>query len=164
MSVFEVLVTDRYSQIGKWVAENYQHICLLYGIWHVAKCQRNKMQGKFRRNRPLYKTFHYVPPPPRSGNSVGQLYFKSYGWLRSHVSYSRANKTDHTDVSLPINLLEVNLGCIHSVRHMVSEVGLENNIKRTMSMLHPPEKFIFTTCQNGRLGAPESHTLGWPQS
>ena len=53
--VIGTLVTDRQRQIGKWVVENYQHICHLYDIWHVAKCEYNKLQSYFSRYRPLYK-------------------------------------------------------------------------------------------------------------
>ena len=55
MSFIEVFVTDRHRWIGKWVAENYQHICHLYDIRRVAKCEHNKMQGNFLKYKPLYK-------------------------------------------------------------------------------------------------------------
>ena len=37
------MVTDRPRQIGKWVAENHQHICHLHDIWHAAQYQPTKI-------------------------------------------------------------------------------------------------------------------------
>ena len=65
-------MTDGHRHIGKWIVENYDHICPpkfrfirlfiyfcchLYDIWHVTNCESNKMQGNFNMYRPLSTIF-----------------------------------------------------------------------------------------------------------
>ena len=68
LSVIEVLVADRQRQIVKSVAENYQHICHLCGIWHVANRESNEMQDNLHRHKPLYQIFIVILFPKWSSS------------------------------------------------------------------------------------------------